>query len=401
MIGALAVAGTLVFSGVGPGLPIPAEAFGMHVADLAQTAPADAGLTAVRLWDSGVRWDQIETSRDVYEWSALDTAVDNARAAGATDILYVLGSTPRWAARNPGAPGLYGPGTTSLPADPEDYLDFTREVARRYQGRITGYQIWNEANTRSFYEGDWTALARLTRRAYDAVKITDPAAYVVSASSTVIPGGLFQTESFFVRYARALHQMGDPVDAMAVHLYPVDTSSGPQARTRSIRAAQRVLNRVGINRPLWDTEVNYGDRRPGLPTVVPDPDTAAAYVARTYLDAATMGIARTYWYGWDLDVLGIDLTDSTGITTAGRAFLTVRDWLVGARIAGCQQVGGVRRCHFTSPGGDPFTVAWTPDGTATLDVAGLEVCRLDGRCTTDEQDLLVGIQPVLLRARDG
>ncbi len=157
-----------------------------------------------------MRWDQIETARDQYDWTALDAAVDNARAAGATDILYVLGSTPRWAARNPDLPGLYGPGSTSLPADPEDYLDFVREVAKRYEGRITAYQIWNEANTRSFYEGDWTALAQLTRRAYDAIKITDPPALVVAASSTVIPDDLFATESFFVRYARALHKARRP-----------------------------------------------------------------------------------------------------------------------------------------------------------------------------------------------
>ena len=58
------------------------------------------------------------------------------------------------------------------------------------------------------------------------------------------PGALFQNGSFFVCYARALHKQGDPVNAMAVHLDPVDTSTGPDARARSIRAAQRVLNSV-------------------------------------------------------------------------------------------------------------------------------------------------------------
>ena len=394
MIGAATIAGAVVFAGVGPGLPIPAAAFGQHVAGIAQAAPAGVQLTSVRLWDAEVRWDQIETARDQYDWTALDAAVDNARAAGATDILYVLGSTPRWAARNPDLPGLYGPGSTSLPADPEDYLDFVREVAKRYPGRITAYQIWNEANTRSFYEGDWTALATLTRRAHDAIKITDPSALVVAASSTVIPDDKFATESFFVRYARALHKVGDPMDAMGVHLYPVDTTKGPDARTESIRAAQRVLNKVGINRPLWDTEVNYGDRRPGLPQIVPDPTTAATYVARTYLDSATLGVARTYWYGWDLSVLGIDMTDAAGITPAGRAFLTVRDWLTGARPAGCQDAEGLRRCHFTGADGRGFTVIW---GAGSVDATGLQVCRVDGACTEGRGDLVVDQQPVLLR----
>ena len=396
MIGLAAAVGALLI-GVGPGTPIGPEAFGQHVAGLATAAPTTVTLTSVRLWDSGVRWDQIEKAPDRYDWTALDAAVTNAQSAGATDILYVLGSTPRWASRSPDLPGLYGPGSTALPADPEDYLDFLREVATRYKGRITGYQVWNEANTRSFYEGDWTKLAQLTRRAYDTVKITDPSALVVAASSTVIPDPAFYDESFFFRYARALHRAGDPVDAMAVHLYPVDTTKGPDARAESIRAAQRVLNKLGIDRPLWDTEVNYGDRRAGLPQVVPDSETAVTYVARTFLDSATLGIARTYWYGWDLSVLGIDMTDASGITPAGSAFVTVRSWLSGARSAGCWDDAGLRRCAFTAADGAPFTVVWSLDAPVTLDATGLQVCRLDGACVDGTSTERITGQPLLLK----
>lgn len=397
MIGLAAAVGALLI-GVGPGTPIGPEAFGQHVAGLATAAPTTVTLTSVRLWDSGVRWDQIEKAPDRYDWTALDAAVTNAETAGATDIMYVLGSTPRWASRSPDLPGLYGPGSTALPTDPEDYLDFLREVATRYKGRITSYQIWNEANTRSFYEGDWNRLAQLTRRAYDTVKITDPSALVVAASSTVIPDPAFYDESFFFRYARALHRAGDPVDAMAVHLYPVDTTKGPDARAESIRAAQRVLNKLGVNRPLWDTEVNYGDRRAGLPQVVPEPQTAATYVARTYLDSATLGIARTYWYGWDLSVLGIDMVDANGITPAGTAFVTVRGWLTGARPAGCWDAGGIRRCAFTAANGSAFTVVWATGPAVSLDTTDMQVCRLDGACVDGASSQVVGRSPVLLKA---
>ena len=387
----------VLIAGAAPGLPIPSAAFGQHVAGIARAVPAGVKLTSIRLWDAGTRWDQIETARDVYAWGTLDAAVDNAEAAGAKAILYVLGSTPQWAARDPAIPGLYGPGSTSLPRKSSDYVDFARKVAKRYKGRITAYQIWNEANTRSFYEGDWTALAKLTRRTHDAIKQVDPKAQVVAASSTVIPGRSFQTESFFVRYARALHKVGDPVDAFSVHLYPVDTSKGPDARVRAIVATQRVLNKVGSDRPVWDTEVNYGDRRAGLPRVVPDSNQATTYVARTYIDAATLGVARSYWYGWDLGVLGIDLTDAQGITPAGRSFLTTRDWLTDARPAGCQNSGALRSCHFTGPAGRPFTIMWSSKANTTVDAGGLKVCRLDGNCTRGTRKLLVDSQPILLR----
>ena len=401
MIGAAIAVGAIISSSVPVGQPVEATAFGLHVAGIAAAPPSQPVLTSVRLWDAGVRWDEIEPAPDQYRWGKLDAAVANAEAGGATDILYVLGSTPRWAARNPDIPGLYGPGTTSLPRKTSDFVDFTRDVAKRYKGRITAYQIWNEANTRSFYEGDWVALAKLTRRAYDTIKLIDPPALVVGASSTVIPGTSFQNESFFVRYARAIHQAGDPVDAMAVHLYPVDTSKGPDARVGSIRAAQRVMNRVGINRPLWDTEVNYGDRRAGLPQVVPDPQTAATYVARTYIDSVRMGIQRTYWYGWDSHILGIDLIDPTtsAITPAGRAFLTVRDWLTGSRFAGCEETAGLAVCHFGDAEGGPFSIVWSVAGVSTVDGNGMRLCTVDGECAKAPASLTVESQPVLLKPR--
>ena len=397
MIGVAAAVGAVVVAITPVGQTIEDTAFGLHVNGIAQSAPAQGVLSSVRLWDAGVRWDEVEPARDQYRWGALDAAVANAEAAGATDILYVLGSTPQWAARKPQEPGLYGPGTTSLPRKTSDFVEFTRKVAKRYKGRITGYQIWNEANTRSFYEGDWVALAKLTRRAYDTIKLIDDSALVVGASSTVIPGRLFQTESFFVRYARAIHDVGDPVDAMAVHLYPVDTSKGPEARVGSIRAAQRVMNRVGIDRPLWDTEVNYGDRRAGLPQVVPDPQTAATYVARTYLDSVRLGIARTYWYGWDSHVLGIDLTDASGVTPAGTAFLTVRDWLTGARLAGCDRTDGMEVCRFADAKGRAFSIMWSSSAANTVPGEGMRVCRIDGSCEKAPNQVTVDSEPVLVK----
>ena len=392
MIGVAAAVGVLI-AGASPGLPIPAAAFGQHIAGISAGAPADVELRSVRLWDTGTRWDEIETAPDQYTWDTLDAAVDSARAGGATDVLYVLGSTPQWAARDPQIPGLYGPGTTSLPKETEDYVDFVREVANRYKGRITAYQIWNEANTRSFYEGDWTALAKLTRRAHDAIKLIDPSAQVVGASSTVIPGKLFQTESFFVRYARALHKAGDPVDAMAVHLYPVDTSKGPDARVRSIRAAQKVLNKVGIDKPLWDTEVNYGDRRNPAAQVVPKPKKAAGYVSRTYLDSARYDIARTFWYGWDINVLGITMSNPDGSPTrAGQAFLTTREWMTAGSWKGCKDSRGVTTCRVGAT-----KIVYASKSTSLKRPAGVTtVTTLTGASKAADTTIKVGTSPIRL-----
>jgi hypothetical protein len=70
------------------------EGFGLHVQVIGSGPAPKIELSAVRLWDIGARWDQVESKRGKFNWWALDRAVENAEASGAKEILYVLGSTP-------------------------------------------------------------------------------------------------------------------------------------------------------------------------------------------------------------------------------------------------------------------------------------------------------------------
>ncbi len=375
--------------------PVDPEQFGLHVSGIANGT--SVSVSAVRLWDAGVRWDQIEKKQGKYKWAGLDAAVANAEAAGATEILYVLGSTPKWAASKFSSVDLYGPGTSSLPKKNKYYLDYAKAVAARYKGRITSYQIWNEANTRSFYNGGkfdgWVKLAALTKQASKAIGSVDPKADIVAASSTVIPTPLFQTESFFFRYLRELKRQKVPIDALSVHLYPVDPKQGPDSRVESIAAVRKVMAKVGLNKPLWDTEVNYGDRRDPARQVVPKPKKAAAYVARTYLDSARYGIARTFWYGWDINVLGISLTNADGSpTAAGQAYLSTRDWMLGGAWKGCKDSGRVTTC---TVGGT--RIVYATKSTNLKRPAGVtKVTTLSGATRDAGPTIKVNTAPVLL-----
>jgi hypothetical protein len=367
--------------------------FGLHVAAIAGGPPA-VSVGAVRLWDAGVRWDQIETKRGKYKWAALDRAVANAQASGAEDILYVLGSTPTWAASRKSSADLYGPGTASFPKKAKYYLDYAQAVAKRYKGRITAYQIWNEANTRSFYNGGkftgWIKLAKLTKQADKAIGAVDSRAKIVAASSTVIPGPVFASESFFFRYLRELKRQNAKVDALSVHLYPVNPRQGPEARIASIKAVRAVMRKVGLKKPLWDTEVNYGDRRT-TPNVVPKPKKAAEYVSRTFLDSARYDIARTFWYGWDIDVLGISLTAAGAPTRAGQAFLTTRDWMAAGAWKGCKG-SSVTTCRVGST-----RIVYASKARSIPRPAGVtQVCKLTGACAPAGSTVKVGPAPVRL-----
>lgn len=68
----------------------------MNVNGLSGSSP-DTGASAIRLWDEGVTWKDIEPQKNQYNFSGLDRVVSNAEKTGAADITYVLGMTPRWA----------------------------------------------------------------------------------------------------------------------------------------------------------------------------------------------------------------------------------------------------------------------------------------------------------------
>ena len=119
--------------------------------------------------------------------------IEAAAKSGAKEILYILGSTPDWAAKYVRPDKYYyGGGTASEPAKLAYWRDWVRAVATRYKGRITSYQIWNEANLASFWAPErpkhWVRMARLTEIAAEEIRAVDRRAKVVSASSTVIQG---------------------------------------------------------------------------------------------------------------------------------------------------------------------------------------------------------------------
>jgi len=367
----------------------------------------------VRLWDAGVRWDQIEQEKDQYDWDRLDTAVLTAEKAGTKEITYILGSTPEWAAKYVRPDKYYyGGGTASEPSKLRYWRDWVKAVATRYKGRITSYQIWNEANLASFWAPErrkhWKRMALLTKTAAEEIRSIDPRAKVVSASSTVIQGKKFSTESFFYRYLRSLVNRKVKLDAVTVHLYPW-TSKGPGGGTPAERLAglamaRKVIDKVGLSRtPIWDTEVNYGNRRDnGHPREVFGPKTGAAYLARTYIDSLRYGVAKVFWYSWESHVMGISTTKavSGNVRLPGTAFFTIQDWLDGAKWGGCAD-RRVTICAVKRSGKRSYLV-YTAKGKRAVKLPRRlfdvrKVCLLDGSCERIRKRTIVASRsPVLL-----
>src|ERR1700753_2109404 len=99
-MGTAVLAAALASGVLGAGVPAVArdvrvhhDFFGVH-----DSTPGTASLStihegSVRLWDAGVRWDQVQTGPHTYDWSTLDALVSEARAAHA-EVLMVVAMTP-------------------------------------------------------------------------------------------------------------------------------------------------------------------------------------------------------------------------------------------------------------------------------------------------------------------
>lgn len=363
-----------------PGPVVPVAQFGMTVQGIAGSAGVPGGIGSIRLWDSGVRWAELQPVQGPINFAPLDRAVARARAAGIRDIEYVLGSTPAWAAvPSPAESGdLYGPGTSSHPASDSYYLDFLAQVVLRYKGVITSYEIWNESNLTLFYRGTPTQLATLTKSAYRVIKQRDPKAIVASPSWL-----LRYWDATREAQLKAMKVAGWPFDVAAVHAYPFATQ-GPDSRIIFLSRFKARMAALGAaSRPIWDTEANFGDRRPGFAYRVYGGGAAAGIVARTYIDSLRLGIARTHWYSWDSHILGIDMTDALGRrTSAGVAFAVTRSWTVGYRWNGCVTAKKLTFCRLASVKGAKRSLVYSTGSTIKARVPkGAKVaCTLDGRC---------------------
>lgn len=367
-----------------PAIAIPATINGLHVAGVQDGAWPDANVPfgTLRLWDSGTGWGQIETTQGRYDWAQLDEALATAEKNGTTDVLLVLGTTPAWNAKRIVAGDYPAPGAASAPKSMEAWDEFVSAVVSRYAGRITSYQIWNEASLSMFWDGTPKQMAELTKRAYDIIKKTDPAATVVAASTTVRLTGAF--DRFFPRYLEELRTLGWPVDAFSAHLYP-ESRGTTDERAAFIAQVTDVLDAAGApDLPIWDTELNYGLAGPGAdnPRQSISGSRARDWVVETTIDSLALGISRTYWYIWTPEpypLLGMQLTNTSG---AVKGLRIVDQWLVGGTLGTCGEQAGVATCE-VEKNGVPSIIAWSLDGPAALVAPDgfTEVCRTSNECT--------------------
>lgn len=191
-------------------------------------------------------------------WEKYDQIVD---LAGQYDVQIMarLSNPPAWTRAAGNEVGAFAP-----PDDITDYGDFVEAVARRYKGRITVYQIWNEPNIYpewGSYPINAEEYVALLKEGYTRIKSVDPDAVVVMGALAatieldrqrregISPGGL--SDALFLQQVYDAGG-GKYFDVLAMQGYGL--WSGPYDR----RMQPRVIN---FSRPLYirDVMVRNGD----------------------------------------------------------------------------------------------------------------------------------------------
>ena len=201
-----------------------------------------------------VSWAALEPSgkgqRDPAYVSRLDHLVAAARARHIRPLLLVL-RTPCWATSEPGGCPTTAQSSDYPPARASDYGAIAGWIAKRYRGRLAGFEVWNEPDhdQELYFQGPDKPqrYAAILKAAYAAIKRGD-------RHLPVLAGSLVGANGAFLK---ALYRQGirGHYDGLAVHYYDLTLAS--------LRSIHRVMAAHGDRKPVWLTEFGWTSCYPG------------------------------------------------------------------------------------------------------------------------------------------
>jgi LysM repeat protein len=271
------------------------------------TSTTDLGVTWAK---QQIEWALYEPTPGNVNWAPVDEMVDAMDSAG-LKILLTVNSAPGWARDSDQEKGP--------PTDYQTYANFVGQVAQRYKGRVDAYEVWNEQNLRR----EWntpkgisaSSYVELLRLAYTAIKLSDPAAVVVTGglSPTGYNDGVNAIDDRV--YLRQMYAAGVAEWSDAVGAHPNGWANPPDsACCRNNRPAvpgwdehpsfffrqtladyREIMVQNGDSGTyIWPTEFGWGSND-GL-NVEPGKDFSAdyAFVSYTSLDEQASYLTRAF-----------------------------------------------------------------------------------------------------------
>jgi hypothetical protein len=253
---------------------------------------AEAGIGATRQW---IRWETIEPEDDVYNWTVMDDNVQKANE-NSIEILGYFYHMPLWAMNmsNPRCNETlkdYPPDPCEI-CDWDDYTEFARNVAERYDGKhghgeMKYIELWNEVQGFALMDaedyGPWLI------KGYQAVKEGNPNA-VVLLGATHAPLD-FPASVKFIDYM--LKDYNQYYDVFNFHIYQKNDS----AVLETIQYIKQRMETYHVEKPLWITETATF-----FPNVICNNlkwyNDVAKGVIKRYAQALGNGVEKVFWYSF-------------------------------------------------------------------------------------------------------
>ena len=386
---------------------IPATMFGMSAHDgvLYGTKWPTMPITGMRLWDSHVNWDQINTAKGVYSWGTLDDWNSTTSGKGET-LIYTVGATPSWASsKSNDASCDNNKGSCDPPSDlnsdgtgtDQHFIDFITAAAKRYP-KITYWEGWNTPHDIKQWTGTYAQLVRLTQDMNTYVKKYIPSAQIISPANGQLnyayPGGNCTMAD---RLGSFLAAGGTKyIDIVGLHTYYTTTVENIIPVVQCYQSTMKTYKISSM--PIWSTEGAWG-----TDSELPGATDQAGFVARLYLLLWSNGVVRHYWYDWNDDRTGTLLSGSKA-NTAGTAYTQVESWMSGRTMSTlCSESSSSKiwTCGLTASGGYTALAVWHAGSNKTytpaskyinyLDLSGVKHTIKKGSSVT------VGVEPILLQ----
>jgi len=399
--------------------PTPGTFFGENLsantfsAGYAWPAPP---MGAIRLWDSGTRWNQIETSQGNYTWTTFDAWLA-AAAANNVDVTYTFGpGTPTFYSNGSSSTCSYSPSSVcgppggagcTLSGNPYACWDaWVSALVARANGKIKYWEGWNEFDIGQNYPqpADVPTMIVLMIRANGIIKTSCPTCVFVSPA---IADGDFSSGGIMGRY---LSGGGAAIsDIVAFHGYIGYSSyAEPEAIASRISSAKALMNANGLSgHELWDTEASWGhdSNLASAPTCSGGLNSCGAgWLARNYLIHWSNGISRYYWYGYShTSQIGTLWTPTPTanpgtLNPAGTAYGEVYNWIVGSTLTTpCASSSNTYTCGLTLSNGSQALAVWSTAGSASYAPAALftQYKDLTGATHAVIGSITIGYAPVL------
>ena len=218
-------------------------------------------------------WGEVEPTRGKFDWGRYDTSA-SVLARHGIHVYDIFHASPAWsrADRDTKAP----------PDDLRDIYQFAQELARKFNGRIQTWEVWNEPDI-DFFSQPASELAAFQKAAFLGFRSVDPHPQVLGPSMAMGAGSF--ADDLLTNGA------GHYMDVWNYHIY-----ADPSAYASRSEGFRKLLARHGIDLPFWVTEAGDAVQGPGGVLTRESRFHQAAFISRAYPQALAAGIDRHFFF---------------------------------------------------------------------------------------------------------